>query len=45
MGIAVERHDGGVAVVTLSEEAARNALTSTFMHEMSGVMGLSLIHI
>tara|TARA_B100001121_G_scaffold306477_1_gene326005 strand:- start:335 stop:1135 length:801 start_codon:yes stop_codon:yes gene_type:complete len=39
MGIAVERHDGGVAVVTLSEEAARNALTRTFMHEMSGVMG------
>ena len=27
MGIVVDRHDGGVAVVTLSEEAARNAFS------------------
>ena len=39
MGIAVERHDGGVAIVTLSEEAARNALSRTSIHEMSDVIG------
>ena len=39
MGITVERHDGGVAVVTLSEEAARNALSRASMHEMSNVLG------
>ena len=39
MGIVVDRHDGGVAVVTLSEEAARNAFSRTSIHEMSNVMG------
>ena len=39
MGIAVERHDGGVAIVNLSEEAARNAFCRTSIHEMSNVMG------
>ena len=42
MGIAVERHDGGVAVVTLSEEAARNAFSRTSIHEMANVMGVLL---
>ena len=44
----MERHDGGIAVVTLSEEAARNAFSRTSIHEMSDVIGgllLSLIHI
>ena len=39
MGIGVERHDGGVAVVTLSEEAARNAFSRTSIREISTVMG------
>ena len=39
MGITVERHDGGVAVVTLSEEAARNAFSRASIHEMSNVLG------
>ena len=34
MGIAVERYDGGVAVVTLSEEASRNALSRALIHEI-----------
>ena len=39
MGIGVERHDSGVAVVTLSEEAARNAFSRTSIREISTVMG------
>ena len=39
MGIAVERHDDGVAVVTLSEEASRNAFSRASIHEMSNVLG------
>lgn len=39
MGIEVGRHDGGVAVVTLSEAAARNAFSRDSIHEISVVLG------
>ena len=42
MGIEVERHDGGVAVVTLSEEAARNAFSRASIHEISTIIGVLL---
>ena len=35
----VTRHDGGVAVVTLSEAAARNAFSRSSIHEIADVLG------
>ena len=39
MGMEVTRHDGGGAVVTLSEAAARNAFSRSSIHEIADVMG------
>lgn len=39
MSMEVTRHDGGVAVVTLSEAAARNAFSRSSIHEIADVLG------